>query len=99
MHSHTVYTSLATIKVQFHFTQTQNFYSNFVTGNNKRYLGPHVELPIYASDCNETFISRQILMEVSNIKFHKIQSSRRRAGTCRQAKRMKEKHDEANRSF
>jgi len=99
MHSHTNYTSLATIKAQFHFTQTQHFYSNFVTGNNKRYLGPHVEFPICGSNCNEIFISQQILMKVSDIKFHKNQSSGRWGGTCRQVKRMMKRYEEANRSF
>jgi len=77
MHSHTVDTSLATITAQFHFTQTQHFYSNSVTGNNKCYLGPHVEFPICASNCNEIFIFQQILMKVSNIKFHENQSNGR----------------------
>jgi hypothetical protein len=47
MHLHTVYTSLATTTARFHFTQTQHFYSDFVTGNNKRYLGPHFKSSQY----------------------------------------------------
>jgi hypothetical protein len=66
MYSHTVYTSLATITAQFHFTQTQHFYSNFVTGNNKHYSDHHVKFPICVFNCNEIFISWQILMSLQH---------------------------------
>jgi hypothetical protein len=47
----------------------------------------------------ELVISQQILITVSNIKFHENPSSRGRADTCGKADRLTDRRDEGNRRF
>jgi hypothetical protein len=67
----------------------------YVAGNNKTYLGLHVNCLYFCPILNKLEVSRQNFINVSNIKFHRNPSSGCRADACG----LMDRHDEAPRRF
>jgi hypothetical protein len=61
----------------------------------KMYIGIDVKCPLFLSDFNETWISRQMFEKASNIKFHENPSNGSRVVPCGWTDR----HDKANSRF
>jgi len=69
----------------------------FEPGMMKLYVVLHVKCPLFLSDFNETWISRQIFKKYSH--FHENPSSGRGVVPCGETDRQTDVHDEANRRF
>jgi len=80
-----VYTSLATLRACYHFTQRNGDLIYQATVN--RYLGLHVKCPIIFSILIKFGVSRQILIKFPNTKFYGNESGASGADTCGQTDR------------
>jgi len=56
----------------------------------KKYLGLHVECPIFLSDLTKSGVSEQIFVKIPNIKFHESPYRGSGADTCGQEDRRTE---------